>query len=133
MAYPAKAWLAAFVFTQVFEIPVYVLALRHAVRTEHGEPPRTLSRQALAAFGASAITHPAVWYLIPLIPASFADPLDAWREYVVRAEVFAVVVEAVYFHWIGAFSLRRAFAWSLLANAVSAGLGQLSRAYLHFP
>ncbi|MBK8255304.1 MAG: hypothetical protein IPK82_21930 [Polyangiaceae bacterium] len=133
MAYPLRSWFAAFVFTQVIEIPVYTLAIRHAVKTGHATGPRTIRMQIAAAFGASAITHPAVWYLIPLLPSSFNNPYHSWLEYLVRAELFAFVVEAVYFSMLDTFSLRRAFFWSFVANALSAGIGQLSRAYFHWP
>lgn len=127
MSYPIEAWLNAFVFTQVIEVPVYVLAMRHAVRTGHAERPRALRWQILLAFGASAITHPIVWYVIPGVPPSFRDPMSAYVEYVVRAETFAVLVEAFYFYSCHVVWLRRAFVWSFVANALSAGIGFLSR------
>jgi hypothetical protein len=117
VTYPIQAWLGAFVFTQAVEIPVYVLALRHAIRGGYAERPRTLPMQLLLAFGASAITHPMVWFVIPRIPSS------SYVEYVVRAETFAVVVEAFYFYSFHVVRLKRAFVWSLGANALSAGLG----------
>lgn len=129
MIYPVELWFRAFLFTQVVEVPVYVLAMRHAQRTGWSERPRGLPLQLLVAFGASAITHPAVWYLIPAV----ADPRRSYAEYVVLAETFAVVVEAFYFYsghiaWLG-----RAFVWSLLANALSAGLGAASRYLTGYP
>lgn len=127
--FPVDAWLRAFVFTQAVEVPVYVLAMRHAVRTGWSERPRTLIPQILLAFGATAVTHPMVWYLIPLV----ASPLDSYAAYVAVAETFAVVVEAFWFYSWHAAWLRRAFVWSLLANALSAGLGSLTRALIHWP
>ena len=82
MAYSVQAWLDAFMFTQAVEIPAYVLAIRHAQRTGHAERPRTLFWQIVLAFGASAITHPQVWFVIPRIPSS------SYIEYVARADRF---------------------------------------------
>ena len=122
------AWLVAFVFTQCIEIPIYVRALR-------GRP--------VVAFGASAITHPIVWFVIPRMWVRSYLSLIAWSPlFIVRApiaryacmvllaESFAIAVEALY---LRAFDVRRAFAWSLLANGASVTLGLLSRAAFGWP
>ena len=75
---------------------------------------------ALVGFGASAITHPVVWFVIPGLPAS------GFAERVARAEVFAVVVEGLYLFAWRAYDLRRALLISLGINAVSASLGLLA-------
>jgi hypothetical protein len=129
VSYPIEDWFRAFVFTQMVEVPVYVLAMRHAQRTGWSERPRGLHLQILLAFGATLITHPGVWYLIPNV----ADPRRAYVEYVVVAETWAVVVEAFYFYSCHVAWLGRAFVWSLLANALSAGLGAASRYYTGWP
>lgn len=121
------AWLHAFFFTHAVEIPVYVLAMRHALRGGHSERPRLLVWQLVLAFGASAITHPMVWFVIPNIPSS------SYWEYVARAETFAVLVEAFYFYSFHVVNLRRALVWSLVANGLSAGLGFASRAVFGWP
>ncbi len=151
-----RAWLSAFLFTQTVEIPVYVLVIRHALREGHvalrtfsldgaasdPRPPRSamlaprarhLSLQLALAFGASAITHPVVWFVIPGLAPSFADPSAAYLEYVIRAEAFAFIVEAFYFHMILGVSIWRALGWSFLANGLSAGLGFLSRGIFGWP
>lgn len=102
-------WLAAFAFTQIVEVPIY---------------RRALGGRALVAFGASALTHPVVWFVFPRLP--FASYLAM----VAAAEVFAWLVEAAY---LRAFGLRRALAWSLVANAASLGLGLASRALFGAP
>lgn len=103
MAY-AWSWLCAFAFTQLVEIPIYSVGLRVSVA---------------AAFGASAITHPVLWFvLFPRLPLPYI-----WL--IIAGETFAVVVEALYFAVI--FHRRRAIAWSLVANGASFGLGMLSR------
>ena len=49
---------------------------------------------------------------------------------VLLAESFAIAVEALY---LRAFDVRRAIAWSLLANGASVTLGLLSRAAFGWP
>ena len=98
------AWLIAFAFTQMVEVPIYSVGLRVGV---------------LPAFGASAITHPILWFVIfPYLPLSYF-----WL--LVLGESFALLVEAAYFAF--AFRLRRALLWSALANGASFGTGMLSR------
>lgn len=105
-----EAWLAAFVFTQLVEVPIYAVGLRTSIP---------------AALGASAITHPIVWFvLFPFLPLP-----HGWLTVV--AEAFAVLVEAAYFAVL--FHRRRAWAWALLANAASLGTGLLSRALFGVP
>jgi hypothetical protein len=107
-------WLAAFALTQAVEIPVVWRALPERGRW---------ARLAIAA-GGSALTHPIVWFVAPrVIPAG-------WTVRVAVAETFAVLVEAV---WLRAFGVRRAFWWSLLANASSLATGLLVRAAFGWP
>ena len=104
-----KAWLLAFAFTQVVEVPIY---------------RRALGGRTLVAFGASALTHPIVWFVFPELP------LPGYVAMVVAAETFAWLVEAA---WLRAFGLERALAWSAIANAASLGLGLASRAAFGVP
>ena len=98
------AWLFAFAFTQIVEIPIYRRLFRCSV---------------LRAFGASALTHPVVWFVIfPRWDASYVVKS-------VGAELFAWSVEAAYFAWTVGF--RRALAGAFVANAASVALGLLSR------
>lgn len=120
----AHAWLSAFAFTQVVEVPIYVAALRIDGKSAERAWLRPAWARAGVAFGASALTHPVVWFVIPSLVTSGYWTMVLW------AEVFAVVAEAVYFRL---FRLERAFAWSLLANAASAGLGFASRALFEWP
>jgi hypothetical protein len=103
------AWLEAFAFTQLVEVPVYM---------------RGLGCSPWRAFGASALTHPVVWFLFghPGLPGPY------WAR-VAAAEVFACLAEAAYFRRWGA---RRALGWSLVANAASLALGLASRALFGF-
>jgi hypothetical protein len=101
------SWFQAFAFTQLIEVPIYWLALRK-------KSPQRL----LKCFGATAITHPIVWFVIPTLWEG-----DYWW-LVVVAESFAVIVEAVYLTMLGV-SRWRAWLWSLAANGASVGLGFL--------
>lgn len=128
-----RGWVSAFLFTQAVEIPVYVALMRRALAEGRAERPRRLPLQIALAFGASAITHPVVWFVLPGLAPSFADPGAAYIEYVVRAESVALIVEAFYFYTLCATRFRRALLWSLLANGLSAGLGFASRAVFGWP
>jgi hypothetical protein len=103
------AWLSAFFFTQCVETPIYA---------------KLAKTGWLPAFGASALTHPVVWFVIPALWRRWNLGGGYWGMVAV-AEGFAIVAEALYLG-LG-FKLKRAFAWSLLANAASAGFGLLSR------
>jgi hypothetical protein len=112
-------FLIAFAFTQVVEIPIYWRPLEDA-----RGGPRSALRVAVLAFGASLITHPFVWFAFPRLP--FSSPL----EMILAAEAFAVAVEAAY---LAILRARRPLAWSLAANASSAGLGALSHWFFGLP
>lgn len=105
-----QAWLVAFAFTQLVEVPIYAVALRTRVVT---------------AFGASAITHPIVWFVIfPFVPLPYLG-------LALLAEAFAVAAEGAYF-WV-LLRHRRVWLWSLVANAASCGIGLLSRSWFGAP
>ncbi len=106
------AWLGAFAFTQVIEAPIYARALRHR------------PRRWLWALGASALTHPVVFFVVPRV-----WPGGYWSGVAV-AEAFAVAAEAAY---LSALGVPLSLAWSLAANAASAGLGLASRAAFGWP
>jgi hypothetical protein len=109
MAY-FQAWLIAFIFTQMVEVPIYAVGLRVGV---------------LRAFGASAITHPILWFAIfPYLPITYL-------QLIIVGESFALLTEAAYFGFI--FHRRRALLWSALANGASFGLGMLSRSLFGVP
>ena len=109
MAY-FHAWLAAFLFTQMVEVPIYWAGLRVGV---------------LPAFGASAITHPLLWFaFFPHVPLPYL-----WK--IVLGEALVFLIEAAYFALL--FRRRRAFVWSAVANGASLGIGMLSRWLFGFP
>lgn len=95
-----RAWLIAFFFTQLFEMPLYWRA----------------SRSLFVAFMASALTHPIVWFCFPLL-GEHQVPYWAW---VTLAELFAVVVEAKWLEWN---RVPNAWAWSFGVNAFSVSAG----------
>lgn len=98
------AWLWAFALTQLFEVPVY----------------RRFGAGWVAAFGASALTHPVVWFVFPWL---LRPALGYWAMVGV-AEGFAVAAEAL---WLWRWRVPQPFALSVLANAVSFGGGLLLR------
>jgi hypothetical protein len=118
------AWAGAFFFTQAVEVPVWAYALRTDRKLALGEERWPLWLCVAVAFGASAITHPVVWFVFPqLAPGSY------WVM-IAQAETFAVLVEAAYAWGLG---LRSPLVWSVLANCASAGLGLLCRATFGWP
>jgi hypothetical protein len=131
--HPHTRWLLAFLFTQAVEVPIYARALAGTRWARHA---------LLIAFGASAITHPIVWFVIPhlwsdlylaLLAPHPALHLARTAHYVgmaILAETFAVAVEAIY---LRRFGPRRALVWSLAANGASVTLGLLSRAAFGLP
>ena len=120
-------WGFAFLFTQIVEVPIYTRGLRVG---------------PLKAFGASALTHPVVWFVIPSIWSALyrwaAPPgghfvLSATAQYWcygALAEGFAVAAEAAYFHVLGA---KKTIRWALAANVVSALIGQASSYLFGWP
>ncbi|WP_224241021.1 hypothetical protein [Hyalangium gracile] len=105
-----KAWLIAFAFTQVVEVPIYLRA---------GAGWR-------AAILASTFTHPVVWFGFPALRVL---GLGYWGT-VLLVECFAIGAEAL---WLTTRGVRRALLWSLVANGASVALGLLSRAVLGWP
>jgi hypothetical protein len=94
-------WALAFACTQLIEVPITV-RVTGSFRT---------------SFLASALTHPVVWFIFPLVPLGY------WAM-IACAEAFAVAVEA---WWLARHGVRRALLISLLANGASFGIGLLLR------
>ncbi len=97
-------WLVAFFFTQLFEMPVYWVA----------------TRSLRVGFFASAMTHPVVWFVFPVL---MTWGVQYWPM-VALAETFAVLAEAA---WLRFNRVPRAFWWSLGANAFSTTCGFVLR------
>ncbi len=96
-------WLSAFLLTQAVEGPIYLFAGRRL----------PTARRWLFAFGASAVTHPVVWFAFPWESAS-------WWLCFAFAESFAVIAEGALGRLVG---LPRPWLWSLAANAASVLVG----------
>jgi hypothetical protein len=115
-------WLAAFLFTQAIEVPIWMTALARSTPRPHP----SFAHRALIAFGASLLTHPLVWFVLPwLLP-----PALSFQTKVLFLEAFAIGIEAAYMR---AFGMRYAILWSLLANTASAGIGLTLRHFFGFP
>ena len=142
----------AFAITQLVEVPIYLRALRGAPGSpplaatpsatreapERPAPSRSstrtsVARRAALAFGASALTHPIVWFVMPWAAMALhraavraggpaLDEAGRTLLYGGLAEGFAVVAEALY---LRGFRVRRPLAWSLFANAASVIVGTI--------
>jgi RsiW-degrading membrane proteinase PrsW (M82 family) len=127
-----SGWALAFLLTQAVEIPIYL-------RAQRGE---RLSRALAIAFGASAITHPVVWFVFPGIADAIflamaqrgwsASHSEVFRMVAFGGlcEGFAVAVEALY---LRALRVQRPLFWSLIANLASASIGYLCWSITGFP
>jgi hypothetical protein len=124
-----RSYAIALAITQLVEVPIYVLALksRRGPRTT----PRSWAMRVAIGFGASALTHPIVWFVMPAVwtwlyvtaVGSGAPHLGvAGRTlgYGALAEGFAVLAEGLY---LRAFGVRRAGWWAAGANAASVVVG----------
>lgn len=100
-------WLGAFMLTQVIEVPIYCWMAGRLTGT----------RRAAYAFGASAITHPIIWFCPPWQTGPYV-PL------VIVAEGFAVTAEAL---WGRVWQVPSHWKSALLANAASFGVGMAMR------
>ncbi len=114
-------WLVAFAFTQLVEVPIYLRALDSV---DGRGPSRSTPRAIAVAFGASALTHPVVWFVFPRLLHISYWAMVGW------AEIFAVVAEGAYFYLFG---VKRALLWSLATNAASVTLGLGCRYFFGWP
>jgi hypothetical protein len=117
------AWVRAFVFTQIVEVPIYFVALG---RTSLMAGPLKVWQRLAVAFLCSLITHPVVWFVMPRIIDAYADYIPM----VISAETFAVAVEAFVLTFAG--MTRRALAVSFLTNMTSMSLGFLVRYFFRW-
>ena len=129
MSNPLDTWAGAFCLTQLVEIPIYLTAARKF----------PASRRWCFAAGASAITHPVVWFVfpwefnhgiqiapteLPMVWFSFGWESSPYLAVVLAAETFAILTEAL---WGRLFHVPSPFRWSLLANLSSIAAGLLVR------
>ncbi len=109
MTHVILRWGVAFAVTQLVEVPIYLRA----------------QRRFGVAFGASAITHPMVWFVVPALWRG-----GSYLGMIIVAEAFAVLTEAL---WLRRFGVCHALAWSLFANAASVAIGLSLRAATGWP
>jgi hypothetical protein len=106
MFFPASGWFAAFVLTLAVEVPIVGYLLRRV------EPDRL--RLVILLVFANLATHPIVWYVITQLFL-----VGTW-EYVLAAESWVVVVEAVFYAVaFRGLAPRRAIAVAVVANGAS--------------
>jgi len=110
------SWLLAFALTQVIEAPIYTVGI-------HRSTQRRWTTALAIALGASAITHPFVWFVFPNL-------IDAPIPRIAISEVFAWSVELA---WLAAFRVPRPWLWSSLANGASFGTGVVLSLTLGWP
>ena len=108
-------WAIHFALTQAIEVPIYVA----------GMPGRARGPRLLIAFGASALTHPWLWFVLPPL---LLRPLH-YAGYVALVEPLIAAAEALYLIGMGV-PRRRAIVLSLIANAASFVAGVLLRPWL---
>jgi len=105
-------WVWAFLLGQLVEMPIYMLGLGRP-----GVPPHPLWMRLLAAFGATALTHPFAWLSMGrLIPE-----MGFWPA-VLLVEAAVVLVEGAYFRL---WHVPWAPLWALAANTASFAAGLL--------
>lgn len=113
-------YLSLFFFSLFFTILAETLALFLLARRWFCWPQRRMPGRLLLFAGilASACTLPYVWFVFP---ALFASRLP----YIIAAESFAVLAEALIYLMVLRIPLKEAFLLSLACNALSFGLGLL--------
>lgn len=105
-------WVVAFAFTEIIEVPIY---------------RRMLGSGFLEALGASAVTHPLLWFVfVPAVRGHLT-----YVQYAVIGELLVVLVEAGYFALL--FKRKRALLGSLAANGASYFLGLAAHALFGWP
>jgi hypothetical protein len=109
-----RSWLVAFLLTLGVETPIVATIYRQ-------QEPR-LGRRLGLIFFANLATHPAVWFLFPLLALPYGRQ-------VLVSEIWAFGLEIVYYHLVFPGSLRRAAVAAIVANAASLTIGYV---WLHF-
>ncbi|MFK7990686.1 MAG: hypothetical protein AB8I08_31980 [Sandaracinaceae bacterium] len=118
------AWVSAFLLTQVIELVVHAHAPGLVL---------PLRGRLAVGFGASAITHPMVWFVIPPVVSALmnADRDTEWWTAIAVAETFAFTAEALWL-WMFGVRAKHALFTSLVANGASFGMGLFCYRALEF-
>jgi hypothetical protein len=104
--------VVAFAFTEIVEVPIY---------------RRMLGSGFLEALGASAVTHPLLWFVfVPAVRAHLS-----YMQYASIGEALVVLLEALWFRWL--FQRKGALLGSLAANGASYLLGLVAHALFGWP
>jgi hypothetical protein len=103
-------WLRAFIITLMLEVPVCWLLLQRS--DQH------IGRIIFVAFIANAISHPFLWFILPLY---FQD----YRVYLITGETLVITIETSVI-WLGIpnIDIRFAFIVSVVMNFISWFLGR---------
>lgn len=105
-------WVVAFAFTEIIEVPIY---------------RRMLGSGFLEALGASAVTHPLLWFVfVPAVRHNLS-----YVQYAAIGELLVVLVEALWFRVL--FKRKGALLGSLAANGASYLLGLVAHALFGWP
>ena len=105
-----RLWFLAFLLTVAIEVPV-VVALTRDSRVP-------LANRAALAFFAQLMTHPAVWFIFPVLPWGTRHTTF------VASELFAWLAEAAFYAVAGvAPSALGAVAVAAVANGTSLAIG----------
>lgn len=105
-------WVVAFAFTEIVEVPIY---------------RRMLGSGFFEALGASAVTHPLLWFVfVPAVRGHLS-----YVQYAAVGETLVVLLEALWFGLL--FKRKRALLGSLAANGASYLLGLASHALFGWP
>ena len=94
-----ESWPVAFCLTQLVEVPIYLFAARRLPAW----------KRWVFAFGASAITHPLLWFLLPWKDGD-------WQTFFLLGESAVMMIEAT---WAALFRIANPMTWSVLANGSS--------------
>lgn len=115
------AWLSAFFVTSCIEAPLYAVACR----SRQSPRPMRWPSVVVVALGASAITHPPLWFgLIWLDQTHLPNDLE-WTVSVAVAELAVVAVEGA---WLRLWRVPFAWRWAFGVNAASVAVGYTLRA-----
>jgi len=105
-------WVVAFAFTEIIEVPIY---------------RRMLGSKFLEAFGASAVTHPLLWFVfVPAVRGHLT-----YVQYAAIGEVSVLLLEAAWFRFL--FKREKALLGSLVANGASYFLALVAHALFGWP
>lgn len=114
-------FIFSLLLTLVVEIPVLLVVVRLLLKREKERLPVALL--LFAGFFATFATLPYVWFLFPFF-------IRVHIPYVIASEMFALIMEALFYLFILRISLKKAFLLSLFCNAASFLIGELVKFFI---